>query len=155
MRNILLLLALLATACATPYQKKGLRGGYDDTQLSDNMFRVSFESNNAVSAATTSDYVLLRSAEVTLEHGFSWFIVTSGESSVTVSGNRNWVGSAPSSMNTIVCFRERPEGQGAMAFEAAAVRNSLRAKYGIEDKPAARPAAARERTKPIDPYARD
>jgi hypothetical protein len=154
MRTVLVLAALLATACATPYQKKGIRGGYDDTQLGENVFRVTFESNTAVSAATTSDYVLLRSAEVALEHGFAFFVVTSGESSVTVSGNKNWVGTAPSSMNTIACFRDRPEGQAALVYDAKAVRNTLRAKYGI-DAPKASPAAAsrRDTTKPIDPYA--
>jgi len=43
MRNVFggLVLALLA-ACATPYQSKGYTGGFSETQLDVNVFRVNF-----------------------------------------------------------------------------------------------------------------
>ena len=141
-----LLVLLSALACATPYQPRGVRGGYEETQLDQNVFRVSFEANTHVGAATASDYALLRSAEVTLEHGFAFFVVTSGESTAAVVGNKNYTGTAPTSVNTILCFRERPEGQAALVYDAAAVRKSLRAKYGLGPA-AAPPPAAPDRTR--------
>jgi hypothetical protein len=132
MRNPFVLFVLLAAACATPYQPKGVRGGYEETQLDRNVFRVSFESNAHVGATTTSDYALLRSSEVALEHGFPFFTIVSSEAGARVVGNKSYTGTEPSAVNTIACFKDRPEpGQAVQVYDAAAVRAALRVKYGI------------------------
>ena len=76
MRQMFVLaLSLMLLGCATPYQKNGLTGGFDETILSPNVFRVSFQGNGYTSLERAKDYALLRCAEVSLEHGFKYFVV--------------------------------------------------------------------------------
>jgi len=69
-----IVLALLA-ACATPYQSKGYTGGFSETQLDVNVFRVNFNGNAYTSGERAVDFTLLRSAELAREHGYHYFIV--------------------------------------------------------------------------------
>src|SRR5437868_6907261 len=82
--------ALLAAAslagCATPYQKTGLTGGYNEVQLDTNVFRVSFQGNGYTGPDTVGDFLLLRSAEITLEHGFQFFQVAGSRDDTTSDG---------------------------------------------------------------------
>lgn len=146
-------IALAATVqllgCATPYQASGFRGGFTETQLDENVFKVSFEGNAYVSAKRVADYTLLRSAEVALQHGFQHFIivdatahesrgvnVTPGATYTTVSqSGGSIVGtsttyqpiystySKPSSSNTIVCFQDKPDG---LSYDARLIAQTLR-----------------------------
>lgn len=67
--------ALLLGACATPYQKQGLTGGFTETQLSPETYRISFKANTLTSADQVQDFTLLRAAELTLENGHRYFVV--------------------------------------------------------------------------------
>jgi hypothetical protein len=69
-------LLLLGCSWATPYQPKGLSGGYSEDQLSENTFRVSFLGNAAVSSVQASDFALLRASELALEHGYTYLVIT-------------------------------------------------------------------------------
>jgi len=55
----------LMFGCATAYQAKGFRGGYNDIQLDENTFRVSFRGNGFTSQDTVITYLLYRCAEIT------------------------------------------------------------------------------------------
>ena len=66
---------LLLGACATPYQKQGLTGGFTETQLSPETYRISFKANTLTSADQVQDFTLLRAAELTLENGHRYFVV--------------------------------------------------------------------------------
>lgn len=159
--GITLLLSLLVVACATPYQKSGLSGGFSETQLAENVFRVSFRGNGYSRGERAEDFALLRSAELTLEHGYTHFaLAASGSSSETstyttpttsyttgsaYSSGGNAYGSAttntyggqtvfiskPSATNTVVMFKSKPDVQG-IAFDARFVYDSLRKKYSSE-----------------------
>jgi len=153
-RTARIIAALAASACATAYQPHGLSGGYSETQLGENVFRVAFEGNGFTSAVRAADLALLRSADVTLERGYSYFVLASDASVSSATGSSfqgsGFTSSLPSTMNTVVCFKERPAGT-ALVYEAKTVRAALRAKYdldGIE-----RRQSAPGRTKPVDPYA--
>ena len=73
--SLLLLLVLFLSGCATPYQKYGLSGGYSDTQLQKDVFRVGFNGNAYVSKGTVQNYLLRRCAEVTIENGYDYFVI--------------------------------------------------------------------------------
>ena len=67
----------LAGCETTPvYQAQGEDGGqgYTDKQLAANRFRVAYHGNSATSRETVEDFLLRRSAEVTLNAGYSWFV---------------------------------------------------------------------------------
>lgn len=147
--------AVIATfACATPYQPHGMSGGYSETQLGENVFRVSFEGNGYTSAVRTADFALLRSAEVALAHGYDYFIVTGDASAAITSGGSHkgtgMVTSQPSTITTILCFKERPEGT-AVVYEAKVVRAAMRGRYELDE--VERRQNAPPRTTPVDPYA--
>lgn len=158
--NILACLAFLLVGCATDYQSSGLTGGYSDTQLAPDVFRISFQGNGYTSPERTQDFALLRAADLTLSHGFNYFgiineaqggnvssFTTPGQAytSASVTGyGRTAYGSAtttyippqtfsffkPRSGLMIRCFPERPEG--GYAFDAGFLLRSLRAKYKIK-----------------------
>lgn len=159
MRAVFLSALLICLAsCATPYQKTGMSGGYSETQLGENIFRVNFQGNGYTKSERAEDFALLRSAELSLEHGFPYFIIidSSGDvdystyttpvttqttGSAYVSGNTVY-GNArshtsggqtfnirkPSAKNTIVCFKEKPVNQ-PIVYEAQFIVDSLRKKY--------------------------
>lgn len=77
MRPVLLAVSLLFlfAACATPYQPSGLAGGFTDSQLDANTFRVGFRGNGYTPRETVEDYLLYRCAELTVERGFDHFVI--------------------------------------------------------------------------------
>jgi hypothetical protein len=147
---LILLLSLTLFSCATPYQAKGFKGGYSETQLDENVFIVNFYGNAITSREQVNDYLLLRSAELTLEKGFKYFKVlnekqysensthsvpvttttnidpNNGQVSTNVSGGETYTISKPVSSNTITCYKDEPEG---FSFKASYLVKSLSEKY--------------------------
>ena len=158
-----LALSILA-ACATGYHSKGYTGGFSETRLDENVFQVRFNGNAYTSGERASDFTLLRSAELAREHGYGYFVIvqsragysystyttptesrttatatthgntTNVTARTTTSGGDTYVHAKPSTLNTIVCFRERPENTQGMVYNAEFVSRSLSQKYGIASK---------------------
>lgn len=146
--------------CATSYQPHGLSGGFSETQLDQNVFRVSFAGNGYTSGERAADFALLRSAELTLRHGFTHFAIVDGRSFATTSTyvtpvqsyttmNVNTIGNTaygtahtttyggqaytfikPSATDTIVAFNGKPDIP-AMVYNARFICDSLGAKYAV------------------------
>jgi hypothetical protein len=130
--SVRLLVAVLLSACATPYQPVGLEGGYSHTRVGADMFNVVFRGNADTTWPTAENYTLYRCAELTLESGFDYFIVVTsspdsplfqaspGSYPSTTSTGR---GSYPMVVVTIRAFKgERPSAQ---AFAARDVLQTL------------------------------
>lgn len=67
-------LTLSACATATPYQPASRSdGGFAETRLESNRYRVTFAGNSLTARETVEDYLLYRAAELTVENGFDWF----------------------------------------------------------------------------------
>ncbi len=155
MRIIYLLsLALILSACATAYQREGATGGYTETQLDTNVFQVTFRGNGYTARQRAADFALLRSAELTLENGYNYFVIidanqysksssyttpttTYGSAtaygntaygSATTYGGQTYHISKPRATNTIVCFKEKPEG---FSYNANFIEKSLKEKYQL------------------------
>jgi hypothetical protein len=68
---------LCACETATPYQplEKGAKvsGGFTDSRLDQDHYRVSFRGNSITSRATVENYLLYRAAELTVQSGDDWF----------------------------------------------------------------------------------
>jgi hypothetical protein len=109
MKQALLLLASgfplwFLSSCATSYQQKGFTGGYSETQLAPDVFRVNFEGNGYTSSERAQDFALLRAAELSLERGFKYFALLDESSSsklstLTTPGSAYTTGSAYGSGN--------------------------------------------------------
>lgn len=72
---ILSLVISFLTGCATGYQAQGFTGGFSESQLTPNVWQVRFAGNAYTSSERASDFVLLRTAEIMLEHGYEYFVV--------------------------------------------------------------------------------
>ena len=162
MRNtkiiIVALSLLLFTGCATTYQSHSFTGGYSETQLDYNVFKVQFSGNGYTGRQRTSDFCLLRCAELCKMSGYNYFVIVSGQeytshssytaptrttttgranvvgntvygsSSSTTTGGQTYNFAKPSNSNTIVCFTEKPEG---FAYNADFLYNSISKQYNI------------------------
>ena len=76
-------IALTLSACATPYGKYGLLGGFTDSRIEENTFSISVDTNGFTNQQTTSMQALYRAAELTAENGFDFFIIASGANNST------------------------------------------------------------------------
>jgi len=166
MRSILLLpIAMLLSSCVTPiqptpYQPNGFGGGFTETQLDTNVFKVTFRGNGVTHADRAEDMALLRSADLTLQHGFTHFAIIDskdrekhvgfttptqsltsfnataygntayGTAHTTNYGGQTFHISKPSTTNTIMCFNGKPDING-LVYDARFICNSLGSKYEV------------------------
>lgn len=76
MRAAIYFFVLLLVGCATSYQPKGLTGGFSEIQIAKGTYQITFEGNGFTDKRKTIDFTLLRSAEITLENGYRYFVIT-------------------------------------------------------------------------------
>lgn len=157
MFSLISTLAFIFFACATSYQSVGLTGGFSETQLDENVFQVNFRGNGFTSRERSADFALLRCAELAYNNGFEYFTIvdaqqyttnssyttpTQTKAKVSVYGNTAYGSSTtyggqtyniskPSNSNTIVCFKEKPEG---FSYNSKFLIHSLKAKYDLLDE---------------------
>jgi hypothetical protein len=159
------LLPVIATVsilagCATAYQPQGFSGGFTETQLDTNVWKVSFKGNGYTKGDKAEDFAMLRSAELSLANGFTHFAFASSKTGVetsamttpttshttgnasiygnTISGSsttRTYGGetifiSKPSASNTVVMFKGKPD-LNTMVYDANFICNSLGTKYKV------------------------
>jgi hypothetical protein len=88
-KAFLAILAAVLVGCtmSTPYQAFELfgRGGYADTRISDDIYRVSFYGSGATNLQAMHSMLLYRTAEITLNHGFDYFEVLSRRERIPLS----------------------------------------------------------------------
>jgi len=75
LKVLLLYVSFNLIGCATGYYSNRFTGGYSEIQIQDDIFKVKFRGNAYIDKDEVADYTLLRCAEVTLENGFSYFII--------------------------------------------------------------------------------
>jgi hypothetical protein len=63
-------------SCATSYQPSGFTGGFSETPLAGNAYRILAEGNGYSSANRMNDMALVRAAELTLQNNYYSFVVT-------------------------------------------------------------------------------
>ena len=82
------LLAACLLACATPYQERGLTGGFSNTRFKEDVFQVTFNGNGYTSEERAVDFTMLRSAELTQENGYRYFIIVEADKSSQTETHR-------------------------------------------------------------------
>lgn len=96
------LFVLFLCACSTPYQADGFRGGYSESRMGKDLYRVSFRGNGYTKHEDVKQGLLRRCAELTVEAGFEGFVMfdqdadvksmTFGNTSETATLQRNYPG---------------------------------------------------------------
>ncbi|HUG21480.1 CC0125/CC1285 family lipoprotein [Piscinibacter sp.] len=71
------LIALALAGCATSYQSSGLAGGFSETRIADDVYRIGFGANGFSTRETAQTYWLYRATELALEKGFDGFEIVS------------------------------------------------------------------------------
>lgn len=127
-----IILLPLLFACATPYQKKGFRGGWTDSQISENTFKISFKGNASTKQERVEELALLRAADLTLNNGYKYFILMSDKGSTKMSysviGNNIY----EDAEHTAVILIKMTNYNTESALDAASVKRNISAKYGIK-----------------------
>ena len=148
--------------CSTAQQPQSYTDGYNETALSENVFRVTFKGNGFTSREKTIDFTLLRSAEITKKNGYNYFVIInsqnyskidiyksrttydtsfnatsygnniSGTAYTTSSGGNINVITKPRTANTIMCFKKKPH-LNTVVYNANFLIHSLKKKYNIEE----------------------
>lgn len=158
---ICVFLLVAVAACATKYEAEGLLGGFSETQLAPNMYRVDFKGNSMTDVQRVQDFALLRSAELTVANGFKYFAIINSntdlntETHVTpihvntnvnaystgrnitanarssVSGGNIYQTTEPSTSNLILMLESKPSE--VFSYDAFFLVQSLKKKYAIEE----------------------
>ena len=88
-----LAIALTACATATPYQPAGgNNGGYAEQRLESNRYKITFAGNSITPRQTVENYLLYRSAEVTLQNGYDYFVLADNNTDSQTSYSQSFSG---------------------------------------------------------------
>jgi hypothetical protein len=77
-KAMVVLTCLMAGGCATAYQPVGLTGGYSEVKLNSNTYQITVSGNGYTSADRAQKIALLRAADLTVQNGYSRFVVVGG-----------------------------------------------------------------------------
>lgn len=77
--GLVCLIAVAISACSTPYQDMSLLGGVSATQIDSNTLRIAARGNAFTDKSQIEDYVMLKAADETLQHGYDLFQITNDE----------------------------------------------------------------------------
>ncbi len=64
---------LTFAGCATTYGPAGVTGGYQEKELENNVYQISFAGNSFISKEKINDFGMFRCAEFSLEHDKPYF----------------------------------------------------------------------------------
>jgi hypothetical protein len=73
------------------------------------------------------DFTLLRSAEITIENGYKYFVVLETNGSLKITSYIT-----PAANMTIECFRDKPDHVKAMIYDAGQIKINIKKAYGIK-----------------------
>ena len=79
LKYVLLFSIIILYNCSTPYQPKGMLGGYSEEMVIKNLYKVEFKGNQHTDAETIQRYLMYRCAELTEEKGYDYFTVGNEE----------------------------------------------------------------------------
>jgi len=113
---------------STGYRAAGrfATAGYSETQIADGRYEVTFQGSEFTRFERTTDFALLRSAELSLANGFRYFAI--------VADNLNAVDTdvaTPAATNIIQLYSEVPDE--VITYDAEFVWDSVTMKYRLDD----------------------
>jgi hypothetical protein len=97
----------LIGSCATPYQARGISGGYEDVQLGPGLYYVEVQVNGYTSRVTAIKYLHRRAWELCWHAGYERYAVSDEQQSANVSYVAETT-HKPGSSKTTVSTVEKP-----------------------------------------------
>ena len=100
-----------------------------ETQLNSNSWRVSFSGGSNWSKDAAEDQALLRSADITLQNDFIFFVIdssssTSRDSTIQINPSVSIPVSKPEVSYTVIMYKEKPDAKGVI-YDALFLCDSL------------------------------
>ena len=125
--------ALSISGCVTfetPYQhhNEWTGGGFDELQLSENSWKVSFKATEFDDIDRMEDLCWLRFAELTINNGYKYFSVVTRDNTSEVGSYTTTTPSLRSSIE-IVCYASKPAY--VHSYSAVYLKKTIKAKYQI------------------------
>lgn len=136
--GLLLITVVVLLIQCTPYQSAGFTGGYSETRLDENVWKVHFKGNGYTGLERASDLCLLRSAELCLMNGYTHFSTVDSDKYISrhqyTNPSTGYVHSSskPRTAYTIICYNEKPDG---FSYNARFLLTSLMSKYSLVGYP--------------------
>jgi hypothetical protein len=124
--------ACLLAGCSTAYQPNGVSGGYTDQVRSSNTAQVSFRGNGLTPPETVHSYILRRCAEVTLEDGYSYFVLVHTQAPSAETDN---LYSMKVETATIEMYQGIKPQNLANAYDAISTLRTILAEQGESEEP--------------------
>jgi hypothetical protein len=124
--------ACLLASCATAYQPDGVSGGYSDQVRNGNTAQVSFRGNGMTTPETLHSYLLRRCAEVTLQDGYSYFVLVHTEAPNQANDN---LYSMKFETATIEMYPGIKPQNVANAYDATYLLRTVLAEQGESEEP--------------------
>lgn len=111
MLRVCCLLLIAALASCTSYKPDGIGGGYSEIQLNQTTFKVKARGNGFTSSDRVEKIMMLRAADLTLQNGYSHFVIIGGDG---VSTRTRFAGFTPSTVSTTGSGTIRPLGNSLL-----------------------------------------
>lgn len=127
--KIMVIVAILMfTGCATTYSPAGVTGGYQEKELENNIYQITFSGNSFISKEKINDFGMFRCAEFSLEHKKPYFEIVSKDLKSFMGKPAVWI--------QIRLYETEPDKTSLKgeSFEAEKVMTDIRTKYP-EDLP--------------------
>jgi hypothetical protein len=124
--------ACLLASCATAYQPDGVSGGYSDPVRNGNVAQVSFRGNGLTTPETLHAFLLRRCAEVTLQDGYSYFVVAHAEAPNEATNNFY---SMKVETATIEMYQGSKPQSVVNAYDATSLLRTVLAEQGESEEP--------------------
>lgn len=162
LRALPLCVAILLCGCATGYKSNGIGGGFSETALAPDVYRVKFQGNGYTSPERATDFALLRACELSLKNGYPLFAVvnetkgvraidytmpttttTQGTATRTGTNTADYRGTSTTSpaitthirapsSGLVVKMLKSGEPDGITTFDAKWLQASLKKRYDVE-----------------------
>lgn len=151
----LLILTMLLTGCATSYQPHTAfnKSGFNETELTQNHFKITFQGNEKTFTERASDLALLRASELMIAKGCSNFkLLNAANENIgsvvfpqthkinvyssaienRIYGNANEFSTvySPKSTVEVGCATEKVNDESKI-YASASINESIKHKYGI------------------------
>ena len=125
---LFIIIALIITGCSTPYQPFSVfsRGGYKEKQISQNTYQVDYYGNRATSKETLNTLLQYRSAEITLQNKYNYYVVLKAQRRVPGSVYGGFI----STIQVIKMLKNKPKSKNNNTYNAKEVIQQFKSTIG-------------------------
>jgi len=117
--SMVFVICILAAGCATQYRSidQSLTGGFSETQLAPESWRVIVEGNGFTTRGEAEQFLMRRCAELTLEQGQRYFVLGGHDAWVNARRTRSGVTTWPVNQAVVIVTSEKERD----AFDAVEI----------------------------------